>query len=42
MSKDCFYMDLWAEHKPMVVHLKDCPQLHASGLVGSPDGEGAE
>ena len=23
MSKDCFYAFLWAEHRPMVVHLKD-------------------
>ena len=25
MSKDCFYVGLKAEHRPMVVHLKDCP-----------------
>ena len=25
MSKDCFYATLRAEHRPMVVHLKDCP-----------------
>ena len=25
MSKDCFYAGLQAEHQPMVVHLKDCP-----------------
>ena len=25
MSKDCFYAGLRAEHRPMVVHLKDCP-----------------
>ena len=25
MSKDCFYVGLRAEHRPMVVHLKNCP-----------------
>ena len=25
MSKDCFYAGLRAEHRPMMVHLKDCP-----------------
>ena len=25
MSKDCFYAGLRAEHRPMVVHLKDHP-----------------
>ena len=25
MSKDCFYTGLRAEHRPMVVHLKDHP-----------------
>ena len=25
MSKDCFYAGLRAEHRPMVVHLKDRP-----------------
>ena len=25
MSEDCFFAGLRAKHRPMVVHLKDCP-----------------
>ena len=34
MSKDCFYAGLRAEHRPMVVHLKDHPNS-----TGGIDGE---
>ena len=34
MSKDCFYAGLRAEHRPMVVHLKDHPNS-----TGGVDGE---
>ena len=39
MSKDCFYADLRAKHRPMVVHLKDRPNSTPPRLTGSVDGE---
>ena len=33
MSKDCFYAGLRAEHRPMVVHLKDCPNSTTLDLL---------
>ena len=33
MSKDCFYAGLRAKHRPMVVHLKDCPNSNCVDLL---------
>ena len=41
MSKDCFYAGLQAEHRPMVVHLKNRSN-YSSRLTGSIDGEWTE
>ena len=35
MSKDCFYMGLRAEHRPMVVHLKDHPNSTPLDLLAA-------
>ena len=35
MSKDCFYAGLRAEHRPMVVHLKDCPNSTPRDLLAA-------
>ena len=35
MSKDCFYAGLRAEHRPMVVHLKDCPNSTPLDLLAA-------
>ena len=35
MSKDCFYASLRAEHRPMVVHLKDCPNSTPLDLLAA-------
>ena len=35
MSKDCFYVGLRAEHRPMVVHLKDCPKSTPLDLLAA-------
>ena len=35
MSKDCFYAGLRAKHRPMVVHLKDCPNSTPLDLLAA-------
>ena len=35
MSKDCFYVGLRAKHRPMVVHLKDCPNSTPLDLLAA-------
>ena len=35
MSKDCFYAGLRAEHRPMVVHLKDHPNSTPLDLLAA-------
>ena len=35
MSKDCFYAGLWTEHRPMVVHMKDCPNSTPLDLLAA-------
>ena len=35
MSKDCFYVGLRAEHRPMVVHLKDRPNSTPLDLMAA-------
>ena len=39
MSKDCFYVGLRAQHRPMVVHLKDRPNSTPPRFTGGVDGE---
>ena len=35
MFKECFYAGLRAEHRPMVVHLKDCPNSTSLDLLAA-------
>ena len=35
MSKDYFYTGLRAKHRPMVVHLKDCPNSTPLDLLAA-------